>query len=219
MILKVHSIILKRNNQLLFKNFSLNLQNSQIIILRGENGVGKSSLLLSIIGLIDLESGYISIDGIHSNKINANKSELFFFLGHDNCLKENLTVLENLKIWTSLINLRLKDKDIIKKLHYFNINNFFDYPIKNLSEGQKRRVALSKLLFVNSNLWVLDEPTNGLDNNSETLFEKLLETHQNKGGAVILSSHNNFKLRNHKVVKINKIKSEKTSEIVDWNDL
>ena len=110
MILKVHSIILKRNNQLLFKNFSLNLQNSQIIILRGENGVGKSSLLLSIIGLIDLESGYISIDGIHSNKINANKSELFFFLGHDNCLKENLTVLENLKIWTSLINLRLKDK-------------------------------------------------------------------------------------------------------------
>ena len=219
MILKVNSIVLKRNNRLLFENFSLSLNSSQIIILKGENGIGKSTLLHSIIGLIDLFSGQITINGIDSQKIISNDSELFFFLGHDNCLKDNLTVLENLRIWTSLVNLKPNDEEIIEKLNYFKLNEFFNYQIKNLSSGQKRKVALSKLLFSNARLWILDEPTNGLDDESESLFEDLLKKHQKKKGSVLLSSHLQFKNSNYKTIRLKKPRKKKSFEIAHWSDL
>ena len=85
---------------------------------------------------------------------------------------ENFTVLENLKIWIELNSLKIKEEIIDQKLKIFKLKNIKDQLVRNLSHGQKKKVSLSKLLFSNTKLWLLDEPLNGLDQNSHNIFKK-----------------------------------------------
>ena len=114
MILEVKSICLKRNKKLLFKDLSLNLNKSQILILKGSNGVGKSSLLEAIVGMLELSAGEIKING----RSNLQSNNSFTYIGHNNSLKEELTVIENLRLWVKLNNQTFADIEIIEKLSF-----------------------------------------------------------------------------------------------------
>ncbi len=217
MVLEVKSVSLKRNKKLLFKDLNLNLKKSQIMILKGSNGVGKSSLLEAIIGILELSSGEIKING----GSNLNAGRFFTFIGHNNSLKEELTVIENLRLWLKLNGHYFEDLEIINKLSFFRINHLFDHKINLLSAGQKRKVALSKLLFSTCNLWILDEPTNSLDKDSQNQFNILIEKHQKKNGSTLITTHLDFNLKSFIKIDFDLLVKKRETYINpnNWNNL
>lgn len=219
MLLELKSTKLKRNNRILFNNLSLKLYKSQIIILKGENGIGKSSILEAIVGNLELELGTIvygldKIENIHQIK---NK---IFYLSHKNCIKENLTVFENISLWSSLFGVQLSDKKILDALEYFDMKKVFDIQINKLSQGQKRKVALTKLIFLKGLLWLLDEPITALDSFSEKQFFELLINHKKLGGAAIISSHTDVNIPNIKKINLEDYKNSIFSPSFEsWSSL
>lgn len=218
MILKIDSIKLKRGSKVLLDNFNLNIQKSQILIIRGNNGSGKSSLLESIVNIIQISKGKILFKNTLTWNQIKKKSSYIFYLGHDNCLKENLTISQNLLIWAEIFGLKISESDIKQKLEYFDLDTYFNFEVKDLSLGQKRKLALTKLLFIDSKFWILDEPLNGLDEISEKKFLKLIEKHRDNGGSVVLSAHKNLKPSEYKILNLNDHKKEKLL-LNSWNSL
>ena len=217
MILEVKSICLKRNKKLLFKDLSLNLNKSQILILKGSNGVGKSSLLEAIVGMLELSAGEIKING----KSNLQSDNRFTYIGHNNSLKEELTVIENLRLWIKLNNQTFEDMEIIQKLSFFKINHLFDHQINLLSAGQKKKVALSKLLFSNCKLWILDEPINSLDKDSRNQFNLLIEQQKKRNGSILITTHLDLGLKSLIKIDLDLLKKKGVTNINpnNWNNL
>ena len=188
-MLEVSSIYLYRNRKQVFKDFSLNLKNSEIILLEGENGVGKTSLLNMISGLINPDKGFIKICRKSIIELGNQKKKIFTYIPDKNCLKENLSVNENLKSWLKLSNLKVNDNSYQKALNTFSLNSIQETLVKSLSHGQKKKVALTKLLFSKSKLWLLDEPLNGIDTKTITVLKKIMVQHIKKNGSILFSSH------------------------------
>ena len=136
-----------------------------MILILGENGVGKSSLLDTIVGLIKPQSGKILIDGKSVNDMENKKKDYFTYIPHENCLKDSFSVEENIKLWLHLNSISCNEEQIDNKLKTFQLLDIKDQLVRNLSHGQKKKVNLTKLLFSKSKLWIMDEPLNGLDEN------------------------------------------------------
>ena len=220
MILEIKSINLIRNKKLLFKNLSLKLLKSQILILKGSNGIGKSSLLEMIVGIIEGEKGGIYFNGLNLGKHKKLFNNNFLYIGHSNSLKEELTVIENLMIWANICGIKIKKKEIINKLNYFKIKNLSHQTISNLSSGQKRKVALSKLLISDAKIWILDEPTNSLDYKSVNQFKNLVYEHQKKTGSAIITTHVELKLKSFLVMDLDKLNVNKIKKDPEkWENL
>ena len=179
MFLKINSLLIKRGKKILIDDFNLTIKKSQILIISGANGIGKSTLIETIVGLQKNYEGKITFfpNEKFKNKLVHNN---IFYMGHLNALKDELSILENLKIWNKINYLSYKEEDLVKKLSYFGLQNLFDIKINRLSFGQKRKVSLTKLLLTDSKLWILDEPCNGLDLDSERKFIEIIVTHQKK---------------------------------------
>ena len=212
MILEIDSITLKRSNKVLFTNFSLNVNKSQIIIFTGDNGVGKSSLLEAISGVLKVHKGKIK---------KSENAQNVFYIGHENCLKEDLSVFDNLKIWCDTSRLKVDSKKIFEGLKSFNMTELTYQSVKKLSQGQKRRVALTKLFFTNSPLILLDEPLSGLDLKSENNFLKIIDKKRELGKTIILSSHNHLKLKDQILINLNNYTSniKPTNKHDSWDSL
>ena len=208
MILEIKSISLYRNKKQIFDNFNLNLKKNQTLILIGENGVGKTSLMDIVAGLIRPEKGNVKINGVSVDDIN-DKSNYFTYLPHKDALKENLTVEENLRMWLDLNKKIISISEFNKKLKFFEIPEFKNQLIRNLSHGQRKKVSLTKFLFSEARLWLLDEPFNGIDKKTIQTLKKLLDNHI-KNGSTLLSSHidSNMKFSRKIILKKN---------IVDFN--
>ena len=119
MVLEIISVYFRRNKRLIFNNFNLKLAKSQIIILIGENGVGKSSLFDLSVGILKPEKGVIKINEISINEIDK-KKDLFTYLPHKDSLKDYLTVEENLINWLELIDIKIRKKKLLNSLNFFN---------------------------------------------------------------------------------------------------
>jgi heme exporter protein A len=214
MILEIISISLLRNNKRIFKNFSLSLRKSQIASLIGKNGSGKTSLLDMIVGLISPNSGTIKIDGCDINEIGEEKKFKFVYLPFIDAFKENLSVQDNIKIWGKLSSLKFNQKTLEKKLEYFELLQLRDTYVGKLSQGQRKRVSLVKLLLSNCKLWLLDEPFNSLDKENMKKLKTLFLKHKADGGSVLLASHIEMDFKKTKKIFI---KSKKNIFKVDNN--
>ena len=218
-MLEVSSIYLYRNRKQVFKNFSLNLKNSEIVLLEGENGVGKTSLLNMISGLISPDKGFIKICTKSIIELGNQRKKIFTYIPDKNCLKDNLSVNENLKNWLKLSDLTVNNNNYQKALNTFSLYNIQESLVKNLSHGQKKKVALTKLLFSKSKLWLLDEPLNGLDTKTITVLKKIMVQHIRKNGSILFSSHVKLDVKLTKRIILKKITNKVNFDLLNkWEN-
>tara|TARA_B100001109_G_C18755113_1_gene423309 strand:- start:182 stop:853 length:672 start_codon:yes stop_codon:yes gene_type:complete len=217
MVLEIISVYFYRNKRLIFDNFNLKLQKSQIMILIGDNGVGKTTLFDLIVGILDPTKGDIKINNKRTCELFENKRELFTYLPHKDALKDNLTVMENIENWLYVSNNHFTKQDIINNLEYFNLAQIKNIKVEHLSHGQKKKLSLSKLLLSRNSLWLLDEPFNGLDKKSFLKVKTLIERHTKSGGSVLLSSHIDVKIIKSKRTDLNKLSEKGVKNIYKFN--
>lgn len=154
----------------------------------GPNGSGKTTLLRAVCGLTRAEQGKLFWRGARlEGNPDAYRSELLY-IGHENGLKFELTALENLRALRD-IAARQRNLPLEAALDRAGLAGFEDRPVRTLSSGQRRRVALSRLLIAEAALWLLDEPFTALDDAGARLVNVLVEEHLNAGGGIMFTSH------------------------------
>ncbi|PCJ41360.1 MAG: heme ABC exporter ATP-binding protein CcmA [Alphaproteobacteria bacterium] len=175
-----------RGDRPVFSNLAFDLPPGRALILLGANGSGKSSLMKIIAGLLPATSGEISIQG---QNILGDKdwiSQNICYLAHKNGMKPELTVAENLTFWARL---ERHDGDIREQAVKIGIDHCLDLPVSYLSSGQARRAALTRILCHPGNIWLLDEPTVGLDSDGVALLSGLMNDHLTRGGRILAATH------------------------------
>ena len=165
------------------------LEAGQWLYVAGANGVGKTSLLRMVCGLASIEAGDILWNGtsIHAQR-EAYRQDLCY-LGHLNALQESMTVDENLAFTTALGGIATDTAQTQAVLTRFGLRGRGRQLVRHLSQGQKRRVALSRLALSTARLWVLDEPYVAMDEAGIGLLADLIATHLADGGLAVLTSH------------------------------
>ena len=200
--LRANALTCVRGESTLFKGLDLEVSAGEWLHVRGENGIGKTSLLRLLSGLTKPAAGEIFWN---EQLISADPSEYhrnLLFLGHRDSLKEDLTALENLSIATALDGIALTEDEILLALHRFGLRGREDLPVNCLSAGQKRRVLLARLLLRQAKLWILDEPFNALDVRAVEMLSELILEHIASGGMAIMTSHQEIPMPNGKVVQL-----------------
>ncbi len=174
MMLSVRDLAISRGGITILEAVSLTLGAGEALVLRGPNGIGKTTLLRTIAGLQPAVSGQTLLP-----------PEGAAYSGHADGLKATLTVAENLLFWARIYG----QSDITPALSAMNLETLADRDAQNLSAGQKRRLGLGRLLVTGRRLWLLDEPTVSLDAASVALFAEAVRAHLRAGGAALMATH------------------------------
>jgi len=185
----VSNLSCSRGDKRLFSGVSFTLQPGQWLHLEGDNGVGKTSLLRLACGLSALEDGEITWNhqAVVQN-LEAFRADLAY-LGHQLALKEDLTPLENLRADAAVAGRPLKPEDALNALAQLGLRGREHLPVRVLSQGQKRRTALARLLVSSAKLWILDEPFVALDTAAQNALTQIINGHLAHQGMVLLTSH------------------------------
>jgi len=197
--LSVNNLSCQRGYNLLFENLSFELNSGEALRISGQNGSGKTSLLKIIAGLNTPELGSIVFG---QSKLNSEKYQLeTLYLGHYAALSSELNCIENLEYLTNL------STDIIapnfhNALNEVGLKNYKHELARNLSAGQKRRIALSLLFISHSKVWLLDEPFTALDSKGIKIIESQIEKHCAAGGLCILTTHQDCNINNLKEISL-----------------
>lgn len=155
----------------------------------GPNGSGKTSLLRMLCGLSNPAVGEIFWNGAAIRSLGGEYYQEMTYIGHLSGTKDDLTALENLRISSALGGVKITDKHARDVLVYMGLGGREFLPAKVLSQGQRRRVALARLLVCKTKLWILDEPLAALDVSAVKLIQKLIEQHLKQGGMVVMTTH------------------------------
>ncbi len=190
-MIEVCSLSCRRSARLVFRGVDFRLQSGGILQITGANGSGKSTLLRVLAGLLPADDGEILWHGTSVNTDAATHRQNLHYIGHLDALKPELTGNEMLDYWQALRPTPTHEAD-----DWFGIAAFRHKPVRYLSAGQKRRLALSRLLLNQAPLWLLDEPTTALDVAGQKLLFDAVATHTTKGGMVIAAVHHLLELPN-----------------------
>lgn len=185
-----------RGSRQLFRNVNCELQGGRWLFVAGANGVGKTSLLRMLCGLAPVEDGAILWNGIPIQaQREAFRADLCY-LGHLNALQESMTVQENLAFVMALGGWQPTETHMREVLGRFGLRGRHDQLVRHLSQGLKRRVALSRLALTPARLWVLDEPFVAMDVAAVHMLADLIAAHLAKGGLAVLTSHQQVAIGN-----------------------
>lgn len=174
MTLTVSNLSIARGGIPVLEDLGFSLLAGHALVLRGPNGIGKTTLLRTIAGLQPPVSGHI--DGAE---------DTIAYAGHSDGIKPTLTVTENLRFWASVFGA----KPIDPALEAYALSDLADRPAGALSAGQKRRLGLSRLLVTGRPIWVLDEPTVSLDVDAVKMFADAVRAHLGQGGSALIATH------------------------------
>jgi len=185
-----------RGGRQLFQGVDCQLEAGRWLYVAGANGVGKTSLLRMVCGLAPVEAGQILWNGqpIQSQR-DAYREDLCY-LGHLNALQESMTVNENLVFTAALGGIAPEPAQMQSVLAHFGVRGRGEQLVRHLSQGQKRRVALSRLALSQARLWVLDEPFVAMDEAGVRMLADLIAAHLAKGGLTVLTSHQQVPIGN-----------------------
>jgi heme exporter protein A len=189
-MLEASQIECVRGSRRLFRDLSFRLEAHQALRVRGENGSGKTSLLRIVAGLSPAESGSVSWNDGNIRALGEDYLRDLLFLGHSNGLKDDLSPIENLRYALVLAGVVADEAALRAALAEQGLTAIADLPVKVLSQGQKRRVALTRLSFsAEKPLWILDEPFTALDAASLERLAMTIIKQLQRGGMVMFTTH------------------------------
>ena len=191
LVLEAKSLACERGGRTVFKNLDFAIKSGDVVELRGPNGSGKSSLLRLIAGLNQPASGSLVLN------TSARIAEYAHYIGHNEAIKTSLTVRENLHFWQSFFSGKIAHPQ-----KPFKLEKLYDDEARLLSEGQRRRLALSRLVAVARPIWLLDEPTVGLDKTALVDLRHEIDAHAKSGGMVIAATHTDLGLNNARTLEL-----------------
>ena len=190
-MLQVSNLSVARGGMTLLCGVDFSLSAGQVLVLRGANGLGKTSLLRCIAGLQDPVEGQITAP------------ETVAYSGHTDGLKGQMTVLENLAFWASIYHGPSPEE----ALDAYDLHALADRPAANLSAGQKRRLVLARMQVSGCALWVMDEPTVSLDSDNVALFRAALDRHVQSGGAAVITTHIDLAIASARLLDLTRFKA------------
>ncbi|MRR50695.1 MAG: cytochrome c biogenesis heme-transporting ATPase CcmA [Rhodocyclaceae bacterium] len=199
-MLSAHQLSCVRGERTLFANLDLAVQPGEWLHIQGENGAGKTTLMRTLIGLMAPAAGEIRWQGKPVKELGEDFRRELLYLGHYGAVKEELTPLENLQLAAALDGGELSERDALTTLYRFGLRGREELPVRVLSQGQKRRVLLSRLVTRQAKLWVLDEPFTALDVKAVDMLAGVIGEHVAAGGMVILTSHQSIPVPGGKVL-------------------
>jgi len=180
----------ERGERLVFSGLSFRLAAGDALVLTGANGAGKSSLLRIMAGLLPLAAGRLCWDGCDIARDPDAQRGRVRYVGHADAVKPALSAAENLRTWAVLWGgPGTADERVDRALDAFGIDRLADVPGRYLSAGQRRRLALARLLVAPSAIWLLDEPRTSLDADAVTLLDEAIARHRAAGGLVVVALH------------------------------
>jgi heme exporter protein A len=188
-VLSSHNLGCVRGDRPIFTGISFNLAAGEVLLVAGANGSGKTSLLRIVCGLLEAAAGEIRWNGSNARTLGDDYRSEPAYLGHQNGLKDDLSAAENLRVWAGVAGVAADRAAALHALARLGLEGRADLPVRWLSQGQKRRAALARLLVARRALWILDEPFAGLDRASTATVEALLQEHLTGRGMAIVTSH------------------------------
>lgn len=185
--IEVRGLACRRGERVLFAGFDFTVPPGELLLLRGPNGVGKTTLLLALAGIVRPEAGAVVVTGRGEEERPGTDIHL---MGHQSGLKARLTAAENLSFWADLFG---GDRALVAPaLERVGLGHVAELEAGHLSAGQTRRLALGRLLVADRPIWLLDEPTAALDSEGEQLVVDLIDAHLRRRGGVVAATHHDI---------------------------
>jgi heme exporter protein A len=178
-----------RGDRRLFSDLSFAVKPGTFVQLTGANGSGKTSLLRIIAGLLTPESGEVHWQGAKIGSLAEEYSRSITYIGHRNGVKDELNSLENLRVASGIAGKPVTQAAAQEALATVGLSGREHLPVRFLSEGQRRRSALARLLTADTKLWILDEVLASLDQAAGKLIDSVIGEHLSKGGIAIVATH------------------------------
>lgn len=178
-----------RGGRVVFEGLSFAVGSGEALVVTGPNGAGKSSLLRQIAGLVEIAGGSLALEG---GEAEAALWEQAHYIGHLDALKSAMSVRETADFWSGFLG-GVADH-IEAAFEVFDLQGLADLPVAYLSAGQRRRLALSRLLIAPRPLWLLDEPSVALDAASLARLVAAMERHMESGGLIVAATHQDLGL-------------------------
>ena len=185
-------LTLLRGERCLFENIGFALEPGQLLLLKGRNGSGKTSLLRALLGLLEPETGDIYWDGESIRNVRQAYCRSLVWMAHRVGLKADLTLVENLLFESSLRPFDYADFDAV--LERLGLHQLKKLPVRFLSAGQQRRVSLARMLLADAPLWLMDEPFTNLDADGRQMVADVLNEHLAAGGLCIVATHHDVEV-------------------------
>ena len=185
--LSATDLTLFRGERCLFKGLEFALNPGELLLLEGQNGSGKTSLMRAIAGLLEFETGELMWNGTPVREQRQEFHGALVWTAHRTGLKSDLTLVENLGFESHLrVPSGADFDDVLERLGIARLKRL---PVRSLSAGQQRRVALARMLLSNATLWLMDEPVTNLDRDGRKLVMNLVSEHLQRGGMCIMAAH------------------------------
>jgi heme exporter protein A len=186
MRLRARDLTIDRGGRRVIAGLSFEAAGGSALIVTGSNGAGKTSLLRALAGFLPIEAGGFALEGGDNERTVGEQAH---YLGHADGVKAALTAAENLAFAAAMLGGDSSRAAQLEALTALGLSHVIDFPARLLSAGQRRRVALARLLVAKRPLWLLDEPTTALDTAAQAALAAIMHAHLNGGGILVAAVH------------------------------